>query len=192
MTQPAAVPSLPEGVTLRPLIAADAAELAVLNDAAAPAVPITAPQDLAWLVGLAGLALGLERDGRLVGFVIAMLPAAAYDSENYRFFEARAVDHLYVDRIVIDAAERGMGLGAVLYGAVFAAARQQGRREVTCEVNLEPPNPGSLAFHERLGFRSVGTQVTKGGAVTVSLLAAPVSAGPVSAEHVGTAGGAPA
>ncbi len=176
MTQPDAAPP---SAAVRPLAATDAAALAVLNDAAAPAVPITAPEGLARLVDLAALALGLEREGRLVGFVIAMQPGAAYESENYAFFESRDIDHLYVDRIVIDAAERGTGLGAELYAAVFAAAREQGRLEVTCEVNLDPPNPGSLAFHERLGFRSVGTQVTKGGAVTVSLLAAPVSAGPV-------------
>lgn len=181
MTQPVASPSLPEGVTLRPLSAADAPALALLNDAAAPAVPVTAPDDLARLIALAGLALALERDGRLVGFVIAMTPGADYESENYVFFESRGIDHLYVDRIVIDAAERGTGLGAALYAAVFAAARQQDRREVTCEVNLDPPNPASLAFHERLGFRSVGTQATKGGAVTVTLLAAPVDAGPALA-----------
>jgi predicted GNAT superfamily acetyltransferase len=185
VTHPAA--PLPEGVTLRPLVAADADALARLNDAAAPAVPITAPADLVRLLELAGLARGLERDGRLVGFVIAMQPAAAYDSENYRYFESRGVDHLSVDRIVIAADERGTGLGAVLYAAVFAAARAQGRREVTCEVNLDPPNPGSLAFHERLGFRSVGTQATKGGAVTVSLLAAPVEAGPRGAAIGATA-----
>jgi uncharacterized protein len=103
-----------------------------------------------------------------------MRPGADYESENYAFFEARGVDHLYVDRIVVAASERGAGLGAVLYEAVFAAAAAEGRREVTCEVNLDPPNPGSLAFHERLGFRSVGTQATKGGTVTVSLLAAAV------------------
>lgn len=169
--------ALPAGIRLRPLTAADADALAPLNDDAAPAVPITAPADLAQLVALAGLALGLEREGRLVGFVLAMQPGAEYDSENFVFFESRGVDHLYVDRIVIDADERGRGLGAALYAAVFNAAREQGRREVTCEVNLDPPNPGSLAFHDRLGFRSVGTQATKGGAVTVSLLAAPVDSG---------------
>jgi predicted GNAT superfamily acetyltransferase len=25
-----------------------------------------------------------------------------------------------------------------------------------CEVNLEPPNPGSLRFHHRIGFTEVG------------------------------------
>jgi predicted GNAT superfamily acetyltransferase len=171
MSEP--VVALPHGVRLRSLTAADAEVLSALNDAATPAVPLTPPEALAQLIGLAHVALGLERDGRLVGFVLAMAPGAAYDSENYTYFESRGVDHLYVDRIVIDTRERGRGLGAALYGAVFSAARQSGRLEVTCEVNLDPPNPGSLAFHERLGFRPVGTQMTKGGALTVSLLAAP-------------------
>lgn len=165
------------GYSLRPLSATDAPEIAPLNDAASPAVPVTPASDLARLIMVADLALGLERDGALVGFVIAIAPGADYDSENYRFFEARAVDHLYVDRIVIAESERGAGLGAVLYDAVFDAARRQGRREVTCEVNLDPPNPGSQAFHARLGFVEVGTQRTKGGSITVSLLAAPLSAG---------------
>jgi predicted GNAT superfamily acetyltransferase len=178
MSEPIGV--LPKGVRLRPLTTADAEVLSQLNDAATPAVPITPPEALGQLIGLAHVALGLERDGRLVGFTLAMAPGAAYDSENYTYFESRGIDHLYVDRIVIDARERGRGFGAALYDAVFSAARQSGRREVTCEVNLDPPNPGSLAFHERLGFRPVGTQTTKGGTLTVSLLAAPVGAEPRS------------
>lgn len=163
---------LPAGVRLRQLTIADAEELRPLNDAAAPAVPVTVAADLAHLVGMSTLALGLEREGRLVGFVLAVPPGAAYDSENYRYFESRHVDHLYVDRIVIAEAERGRGLGAVLYDVVFEAAREQGRAEVTCEVNLDPPNPGSMAFHRRLGFRELGSQPTKGGSVTVALLSA--------------------
>jgi len=27
---------------------------------------------------------------------------------------------------------------------------------VTLEVNLRPPNPGSMRFHERLGYQRVG------------------------------------
>ena len=29
---------------------------------------------------------------------------------------------------------------------------------IGCEVNTMPPNPGSMRFHERLGFSQVGTQ----------------------------------
>lgn len=159
---------------LRPLTSEDAPALVALNDAAHPAVPITTADEMRALLELAGLALGLERDGSLVGFVIAMHPGAAYASENYRWFEERGTGHVYVDRIVVAESERGRGLGPVLYDAVFAEAHRLGHPEVTCEVNLDPPNPGSLAFHARLGFAQVGTQATKGGSVVVALLAAPV------------------
>ena len=163
---------------LRPVLPADLPRLVELNDAAAPAVPVTAPAELERLLALSSLALAaVGADGEVHGFVIAVDPGAAYDSENYRFFEERGTPHVYVDRIVVDAAARGSGLGRLLYDAVFERARSTGRGEVTCEVNLEPPNPESLAFHERLGFRRVAEQSTKGGTIRVALLAAPV-AGP--------------
>lgn len=166
---------LPDDLRLVPLTVQDAPRIAPLNDAAHPAVPVTSSDDLAALVGLAALALGIESErGELVGFVFAVAPGAPYDSENFGFFEQRGVDSLYVDRIVIAESQRGRGLGPVLYERVFALAREQGRAEVTCEVNLDPPNPGSLAFHARLGFTAIGSQPTKGGTVTVQLMAAPV------------------
>ena len=146
-----------------------------LNDAAAPAVPVTAPADMEHLLALSSLALAaVGADDEVHGFVVAMDPGSAYESENYRFFEERGRPHVYVDRIVVDAAARGSGLGRLLYREVFERARTTGRAEVTCEVNLEPPNPESLAFHERLGFRKVAEQSTKGGTIRVALLAAQV------------------
>ncbi len=40
---------------------------------------------------------------------------------------------------------------------------------LTCEVNLEPPNPASLEFHRRIGFSEVGRLNTRDGR-TVALL----------------------
>ena len=108
---------------------------------------------------------------------LAMEPGIEYASENYRWFAKRGRDFLYVDRIVIGAESRGVGIGRLLYGAAFAKAEAEGRAEVDCEVNLRPPNPKSLGFHRSLGFRPVGEQETKGGAVRVALLAAAVDGG---------------
>jgi predicted GNAT superfamily acetyltransferase len=107
-----------------------------------------------------------------------MPPGLAYASENYVYFSARARelgrDFVYVDRIVLAPALQSRGLGPRLYAAVFDEARRVGAPEVLCEVNVEPPNPGSLAFHTRLGFVEVGRQQTHGGENVVVLLAAPV------------------
>ncbi len=163
----------PAEPAIRPYRDSDLDALVAINDAAAPAVPITARDDLADLAASSLLALVVD-DGEPAGFVFAMAPGVDYDSENYRWFSGRSSSFLYVDRIVLAERLRSRGVGPRLYAAVFEAARAGGHAEVFCEVNVRPANPGSLAFHDRLGFREVGRQVTKGGTVEVALLAAPV------------------
>ncbi len=162
---------------VRPYETGDLDRLVGVNDAAYPAVPITSAADLAELIGMSTVAVVAD-DGAPSGFLLGMPPGLPYQSENYLFFSARARERgstfVYVDRIVLAAHLRGQGIGPRLYGAAFAEARRVGATEVLCEVNLEPPNPGSLAFHSRLGFIEVGRQSTKGGANVVALLAAPV------------------
>lgn len=160
---------------IRDLLAADLARVAELNNAAVPAVPFTAADELAALVALSDHAFGVVDDEtqQLHGFLIGFDPGSDYASENYRFFEHRGADSLYVDRIVVDEARRGQRIGRLLYDYAFRLARAAGRSEVTCEVNVEPPNPRSLEFHSRIGFVEVGRQGTKGGSVQVALLAAP-------------------
>lgn len=161
---------------IRPLTAADLPVLVELNDAAYPAVPITPRDEFERLVGYASLALVAERAGEPVGFLLAMDPGLDYASENYRWFSDRSDSFLYLDRIVLAESARGAGLGRALYGRVFEAARDRGAAEVALEVNIEPPNPVSLAFHAAMGFSEVGRQSTKGGLFVVSLQTAPVSA----------------
>jgi len=157
----------------------DLDHLVAVNDAAYPAVPITPAAELAELIGISSVVVVVD-DGSASGFVLGMPPGLEYQSENYRYFTSRArelgTSFVYVDRIVLAAHLRGRGIGPRLYAAVFAEARRVGADEVLCEVNVEPPNPGSLAFHRRLGFVEVGRQSTKGGANLVALLAAPVRA----------------
>lgn len=163
-------------MTLRPLdLSQDLAALVAINNEGYPAVPVVDEDDMAGLLGMSSLALGVEdNEGQLVGFLLAIDPGADYASENYAYFEATGANHLYIDRVVLSERARGKGFGGTLYQAVFERAAQDGRDWVTCEVNLEPPNPGSLRFHRRWGFQDVGQQPTKGGVVIVQLLRAPV------------------
>jgi len=156
----------------RAITPVDLPALAALNDAAVPAV---SPLGLAGLTAHAprcDVAVVIDDDAGLpVAFLLALAPGTDYDSENYRWFSAHRPGSLYVDRIVVDPAAHGRGFGRLLYATVARRAGELGLAEITCEVNLEPPNPESLAFHVRLGFVQVGEQVTKGGAVRVALLA---------------------
>lgn len=160
--------------TIRTLVAGDLDEVLALNQANVPHVGELDRERLESIVHECSLAL-VARDAqdRLGGVVLVLAPGAAYDSPNYRWFADRYTDFRYVDRIAVDATQHRSGVGRRLYGAVFDHARDAGAPIVTAEVNLEPPNPVSMAFHASLGFAEVGQQSTYGGSVTVSLQVAP-------------------
>ena len=165
--------------SFRALSAPDLPALVEINNAGYPAVPMTTLQELEELFALSSVALGvLDDSGEVQGFLMGVDPGENYDSKNYRYFESRITNHFYIDRVVLSESLRGQGAGTALYEHVFDLARQAGRDGVTCEVNLQPPNPGSLRFHHRMGFVDVDTQATKGGAVVVQLLQAPLGGSP--------------
>lgn len=108
-------------------------------------------------------------DGDITGFLLAMRDGAAYANDNFDWFASRYPRFVYVDRIVVDAAAAGKGIGRRLYDDLFDRARQLGIGTIACEYNLEPPNPASKLFHDRFGFREVGRQHVAGGTKLVSL-----------------------
>lgn len=162
------------GIRFRPVVDADLGIIRMLNNDAFPAVPRATSDEVGDLVKLASWGIVADIDGEVAGFVLCLEPGLDYASENYRYFEEHFDNHFYIDRIVVGKSHRGTGLGVSLYQRVFAEAKARGASEVTCEVNLDPPNPVSIAFHHRMGFRDVGTQDTKGGSVHVQLMAASV------------------
>jgi len=89
-------------------------------------------------------------------FLIAFDEGAQYDSPNYHWFCARLPRFVYVDRIVVSSERRGQGLARRLYTHLMAVARDAGHTALVCEVNFEPPNPVSDAFHASLGFTEIG------------------------------------
>jgi predicted GNAT superfamily acetyltransferase len=96
-------------------------------------------------------------------FIIAFDETADYDSPNYLWFRARFARFVYVDRVVTAAAARGQGCAATLYNALFEAARAAGHERITCEVNADPPNPASDAFHAKMGFAPIGSATLPNG-----------------------------
>ena len=156
-------------VILRDAAAADFERVLALN---AAEVAQTSAMDHARLQALANLACRFrvaEVDGCVLGFLLAMDHTAAYDNDNFRWFATRYPRFVYVDRIVVDAAAAGMGIGGKLYRDLFALTRQHGIDRVVCEYNLQPPNPASKAFHDRFGFNEVGQQHVASGSKLVSL-----------------------
>lgn len=89
-------------------------------------------------------------------FLVALAGRAPTVAPNYRWFAARLDDFVYVDRVVVAQSARQRGLGRLLYCDLMEAAARAGYRRVCCEVNLDPPNPASDAFHAALGFAEIG------------------------------------
>lgn len=143
---------------VRPIGEADLPAVLALNQQEVPKVGPLTSGALTDLVAICDLALLVEDDGGLLGFVLALAPGAPYGSPNYGWFEARGSDHLYVDRIAVADRARRRGVASTLYAAVEDRARATGRAEVTCEVNVVPRNEVSLRFHAARGFVEVGQQ----------------------------------
>lgn len=163
-------------LALRPVRGPDISRLVELNNDAAPAVPLETQESMAALLEVSAWAALVEGpEHKPIAAVITVATGADYASENYEYFERRFNHHLYIDRVFVDRDHRSAGIGKMLYRAVEDEARRRGATVVTCEVNLEPPNPKSLAFHHREGFQDLDTQATKGGSVVVQLLAKEIS-----------------
>ena len=84
---------------------------------------------------------------------------------------ARLLRVSHEDRIVVAPHARGRGHARRLYADLFAQASASRHDRVVCEVNQQPPNPASDAFHAALGFVEVGTASIHDGAKTVRYLA---------------------
>jgi uncharacterized protein len=120
------------------------------------------------LLGRAFLARCVER---VDAFVIALDEThPTYASPNYLWFRERRSRFVYVDRVVVASSARGRGLARLLYADLIEHAVAAGHERIVCEVNTEPPNPASDAFHAALGFREVGAATIHGGAKTVRYL----------------------
>jgi len=142
---------------LRPIEPADHAAVLAWNEAN---VELLAPLTGERLVELLeqGDGVVIEHEGTAVGFVITFLAGSAYDSPNYRWFSERHDEFLYLDRVVVDASVRRTGVASRVYDLIEERAATLG--PVMClEVNVDPPNEPSLAFHARRGYVEVGRQV---------------------------------
>jgi predicted GNAT superfamily acetyltransferase len=145
-----------------------------INRANTPEVGSLGSARLAFIYDESAIRLGVTVDERLIGFALVLAPGSSYDSVNYQWFKTDYSESWYLDRVAISAAHRRQGLGARLYGHIVEALAATRVRSLGLEVNIDPPNPGSLAFHERLGFEVVGQQTTDYGAV-VAMMLRPVS-----------------
>ena len=130
-------------------------------------VELLAPLDDAGLHALRSVAQYahvIEHDGAFAGFVLTFASGAGYDGENFVWFSERYADFGYLDRVVLHESVRRRGLGSRVYDEIEAA---QSAPVLALEVNLDPPNEASLAFHRARGFTEVGRRESHGHVVSM-------------------------
>jgi predicted GNAT superfamily acetyltransferase len=142
-------------------------KLLALNNAYAQELSWLEPERLTQLLAEAFLA---TRIGEVDGMLIALDQDADYDSPNFLWFRSRFPRFVYVDRVVVAPEARGRGHARRLYQDLFNHAARAGHDKIVCEVNSNPPNPESDAFHVALGFTELATGSIHGGLKTVRYL----------------------
>lgn len=155
-------------LTIRPADARDVADIVVANNAEIPAVSELDADKALELIDLAETAIVAEVDGTFAGFVFG-LPSGidSFRATNYRWFEEQLDDYLYVERIVVADGNQGRGIGRRFYDHLIETSD---RAHLVSEVNTDPRNDASLAFHDRFGFEPIG-ELTYGDGITCAKLA---------------------
>ena len=114
-----------------------------------------------------------EKGGGRDGLLISFDQDAPYESPNFLWFKARYDRFVYVDRVIVAPHARGQGLARAFYLDLIEKARGAGHARIVCEINLDPPNPGSVAFHDAMGFVEMGQALLENGK-TVSYRGLPI------------------
>lgn len=140
-----------------------------LNESVVPAVNSLSRAEMAWFARHAAYFRVAADEDDIGAFLVGLREGSEYASPNYRWFVAHYERFAYIDRVAVAPCARRSGLASTLYDD-FAACMRGDVAVLTCEVNLRPPNPASMLFHERRGFRRVGRQETEGGEKEVALL----------------------
>ncbi|MGI8434076.1 MAG: GNAT family N-acetyltransferase [Nocardioidaceae bacterium] len=153
---------------LRTVTGDDVDQVLALNAQSVTELSPMGRDELSTYLQMPATCLVCESDDRQVAaFALAFEPLTAYGSINYGWHAERFDDFLYLDRIAVHPNFRRQGLASLLYDEMEQRATSHAR--MVCEVNSDPPNPASLAFHLGRGYIEVGHLTQLDGHQTVML-----------------------
>jgi predicted GNAT superfamily acetyltransferase len=154
---------------IRDIVARDIEKVIRLNESSVKYLsPLSSPQ-LATLLTQSVYHKIIEINGNIVSFILAFDQNSDYKSPNYLWFKERYDNFIYIDRVVVQNEYRLQGIANYLYQQIFTYAEKNKYEIIACEIDIDPPNMGSLKFHEKYKFREVGKQRPYSGEKEVSL-----------------------
>jgi hypothetical protein len=143
---------------IRRLAASDRVHLLRLNAQNRPAVAPLQTAELARLLECDGYHLvAVDESGAVVGYLLSFPRDSDYDDTEFCWLRERiAKPFFYICQVVVASEHRRRQIGRAFYRDLLATARQRGAQILCCDVNTNPPNLESFAFHYRLGFGEIG------------------------------------
>ena len=138
---------------IRELHSRDIEGVLKLNNESVPAVNKLVTSDLENILSMSKKSWGIEIGENIVAALITLESGEPYQSDNYIWLETQFNNFCYVDRIMVHVAAKRNGYGKKLYATLESYAKEMGIEVLLCEVNVEPPNPHSLACHTDLGWK---------------------------------------
>jgi predicted GNAT superfamily acetyltransferase len=157
-------------LSIRTLMPADEDQVLEINVEAQPNVAVLDHVEFSRLMGLSRTHIVAADWETVFGYALSFDRDDAYDGEE--FLELRSLisqPFMYIDQVAVVGSAQGTGIGRRLYKVLEHTAWERGIRCLCCEVNTMPPNPGSLAFHSRLGFSTLSSFATRDGRNVVLL-----------------------
>ena len=89
-----------------------------INEQGLPGTGKVDIEQLSKLREISEFTIGAYENGKMIGFVICLLPKQDYASLNYAWFNERYDDFIYVDRIAVEQSRRNHQVGTKLYSQV--------------------------------------------------------------------------
>jgi uncharacterized protein len=96
------------------------------------------------------------------GFLLCLPENISYSSMNYKWVSDRYSNFMYIDRISVLEKFQNEKIGTALYTDLAYFSSENKYEIILCEVNIQPPNPGSIRFHKKFDFVECGSQFTEG------------------------------
>ena len=155
-------------IVIRELKEEDLRAAFLINQANVPAVGEETFQSFKALWQCSCVALVIELDSVVEGFCIAMDGDSTYQSPNYLYFKENYKNFIYLDRIALASSAQNQGFGPQLYEYVINHFPSM--VFFTLEVNIKPPNEGSLRFHKREGFEVIAEEETRPGKIVALMV----------------------
>lgn len=161
-------------MSIRTLLPSDISQVLSINEESQPHVAALDAHELHRLLGISQDHLVAEQQGQVSGYALSFSRDSAYDGEEFLMFKKLVLEpFIYIDQVAILPSTQKSRLGQQLYGVLELLARTRGASSLCCEVNISPPNPGSRAFHNRMGFELIRPFMTGDGR-SVELLQKPL------------------